>query len=221
MIWLWIILASIIVAAFLVPIKIQIYTKIKGDNVYYVENIKQKNDIIVVIKLFGFLPVYKYNNKEKKLKNNETDRGITITGIIDVLKESVLKEEIKINDLTKKLFNWGKRVNFDKFILIGGFNTEDYVKNAYINASINSIICMFINANLDRFDLKKLYYQVSISNYKYYLMFDTTLSFPIIRNSDVLKVIVNIIFKLKKKERGKDKQNINNIVIDKQQKIIT
>ena len=219
MIWLWIMLMAVIVAAFFIPIKIDIYTKIKGNNVYYVDNQKQKNDITIVIKIFGFLPVYKYNKNKKKIRNIKKGKTqtVTIKETLEILKRSVSKEEFKLNDLTNKIIKWGKKVKFHKFILIGGFNTEDYVKNAYINASINSIICMFINANQDNFNLKKLYYQVSISNYKYYLTLDATLSFPIINNIDVFKTIIQIIYRLKKKKREKEKQSINNIVINKQQ----
>ena len=211
MIYLWIILTAIIVAAFLIPIKVVIYTKLRGDNVYYVDNTKQKNDITIVIKILGLVPVYRYNNNKKKLKNirKGNSQTLTIIEIIDALKKSVTKEELKLNDFTKKLLMWGKRVKFHKFILIGGFNTEDYVKNAYINASVNSIICMFINANQDNFNLKKLYYQVSISNYKYYLTLDTVLSFPLINNVDVFRTIISIVHRLKKKKREKEKQNNN------------
>lgn len=210
MIYFIVVLIAVIVAAFLIPIKIDIYTKIKGKNVYYVDNQEQKNDVILSIKILGFIPVYKYN-KNKKKENYQADKSsnkLAITDIIGVLKQSISKEELKITDLTKKLYRWGKRVNFHKFILIGGFNTEDYVKNAYINASINSIICMFINGNQDNFNLKKLYYQISISDYNYYLTLDTVLSFPVINNIDVLKTIISIIHKFKKTKSKKEKSNI-------------
>lgn len=206
MIYLWIILASGFVAAFLIPIKVDIYTKLKGDNVYYVDNLKQKNDVTIVIKILGFIPVYRYKNNKKENKKEEDNKSLSVTDIIDVLKKSISEEELKLNDLIKKLFRWVKRVKVHKLILIGGFNTENYVRNAYINASINSIICMFINANQDNFNLKKLYYQVSISNYKYYLTLDTSLSFPVINNIDVLKTIISIVHRFKKKKYDKQEK---------------
>jgi len=203
MIYFIVILMVVIVAAFFIPVRIDIYTKLKGKNVYYVDNQEQKNDVVLVIKVLGIIPVYKYNkNKKKDLYKNSNK--LTITDIVDVLKQSISKEEVKITDLTKKLYKWGRRVNFHKFILIGGFNTEDYVKNAYINASINSIICMFINGNQDNFNLKKMYYQVSISDYNYYLTLDAILSFPIISNINVFKTIITIIHSFKKKKYEKN-----------------
>lgn len=211
MIWFLIILAVVIVTAFLIPIKVVIDTKLNGDNVYYVDNTKKKNDVTIIIKILGFIPVYKYNNNDKKKKNvkKENNENLTVTEIIDVLKESISKEELKLNDLINKIFKWVKGVKFKKLILIGGFNTEDYVKNAYINASINSTICMYINANQDRFNLNKLYYQVSISDYNYYLTLDTVLSFPLLNNIDVFKTIIRIVHTFRKKKHEKNKQNNN------------
>lgn len=203
MIYFCIILAIIIVAAFLIPIKVLIDTNIKGDNVYYHCNQKENNNVRLVIKILGIIPVYKYRNDNHK-KNKANSQNLTLMEIIDVLKESISKEENKTSDFISKLFKWGKRINFKKFVLVGGFNTEDYVKNAYINASINSIICMFINANQDRFNLNKLYYQVSISDYKYYLTLNTVLSFPLINNIDVFKTIINIIHRFRKKKQEKE-----------------
>ncbi len=212
MIWFLIILAVVIVTAFLIPIRVVIDTRLNGDNVYYVDNTKKNNDITVVIKILGFIPVYKYNNNDKKKKNIKkgNNDNLTVTEILDVLKVSVSKEELKLNELISKIFKWVKGVKFNKLILIGGFNTEDYVKNAYINASINSTICMYINANQDRFNLNKLYYQVSISDYKYYLKLYTVLSFPLINNRDVFKTILNIVHTFRKKKKYKNKQNISN-----------
>lgn len=208
MICFLVILAVVIVAAFLIPIKVVIYIKLKGDNVYYVDNTKKNNDVTIVIKILGFIPVYKYVNKKKENNENNSE-SLNIMDIIDVLRKSITEKELKINTLTKKLFRWGEKIKFRKLILIGGFNTEDYVKNAYINASINSIICMFINANQDNFNLNKLYYQVSISNYKYYLTLDTVLTFPVINNMDVLKTIISIVHKFKKKKHEKEQENNN------------
>lgn len=212
MIYFIVILAAIVIAAFLIPIKVDIYAKLIGDNVYYVDNLNKKDDVTIVIKILGFIPVYKYNKNKKNSKDLEdesNDNKLTLTEIINVLKESVSKEQIKLTDLTKKLYKWGKRVKFHKFVLVGGFNTQDYVKNAYINASINSIICMYINANQDNFNFKKLYYQVSISDYEYYLTLDIILSFPVINNIDVLKTIISIIHGFKKKKHEKEQCSSN------------
>lgn len=209
MIYFLIILAILIVAAFLIPINVVINTNFKGENVYYVDNQKEKNKLTIVIKIMGFIPIYKYTN-DKKNKDKSNTQKLTIVEIIDVIKESFSKEEKGINNFISEFFKWGKRLKYRKFALIGGFNTEDYVKNAYINATINSLLCMYINANQDNFNLNKLYYQVAISNYKYYLTLDTIIAFPLFHNIDVFKTIIRIVHKFKKKKIDNQNDNMQN-----------
>ena len=51
MIYFVIILIAVIVAIFFIPIKLTIYTNLKGKNVHCVDNLKSKNKIIVNIKI--------------------------------------------------------------------------------------------------------------------------------------------------------------------------
>ena len=206
MIYFLIIFISVIFFILFTSIKICIYGSVIGRNVYCTVPNENKNDINLVIKIMGFIPVYKYSGKKKTSKKDKN-----ILDILNAIKNSFKIKQGKKESLTRKIFKLGETVKFEKLILIGGFNTEDYVKNAYINASINSIICMYINKNQDNFNLNKLYYQVSISDYTYYLSVDTKLSFRIIKNIDILLTIFRLIKNLKK-EKITEKQEDKYIV---------
>lgn len=212
MIYFLIILAAFIALLFFIPIKFTIYTNIKGENVYGVENSKQKNKAYVSLKILGFIPVYVYD-KDKKDKKNKNDRqnSITIDKIYNAIKNSVAEEEFKLTNWTKKILSWCRKVKFKKLVLVAGFNTEDYVKNAYINASLNTIICMIINQNQDRFNFNNLYYQIAISDYNYYLTLDTVVTFSLYKNIDVFITIFKFIFNLKQENNKNTNNNINNI----------
>ena len=127
---------------------------------------------------------------------------------IKVLKRTFANENGGIKQLTNKILKLLKRVKFNKLVVIGGFNTEDYVKNAYMNASINTIICMVINVYQKNFDLNKLYYQVAISDYNYYLALDTVLSFSFITNINIIYTIIKLAYNLKI-EKKMNKSRIN------------
>lgn len=208
MICFLIILVAIAIVIFFIPIKFTIYTNIKGKNVYSVDNTDTKDQICVTLKILGVIPIYSYNKGKKNKKRKVTK--VTISKIYSAIKNSVAEEEFKISNFTKKIFSWCRKVRFKKLVLVAGFNTEDYVKNAYINASMNSIICMIINANQDRFDFNKLYYQVAISDYNYYLNLDTVITFSLYKNIDVFITIIRFIFNLKKETNNDVKSNENN-----------
>jgi len=210
MIYFLIILVAIVALVFFIPIKFTIYTNTKGENVYCVENSKQKNKVYISLKILGCIPVYVYNKDKKDKKNKgENINNVSIGKIYNAIKNSVAEEEFKITNFTKKILSWCRKVKFKKLVLVVGFNTEDYVKNAYINSSLNSIICMIINKNQDRFNFKNLYYQVSISDYNYYLTVDTIITFSLFRNIDVFITIIKFIFNLKKGNNNNDKNNVN------------
>lgn len=213
MIYFLIILAAIVALLFFIPIKFTIYTNIKGKNVYNVENSKQKNKAVISLRILGFIPVYVYDKEKKDKKNRKQNKNnITIGKIYNAVKNSADEEKFKITNFTKKILSWCRKVKFKKLILVYGFNTEDYVKNAYINASLNSIICMVINGNQDRFNFDNLYYQVSISDYNYYLTLDTVITFSLYRNLDVFIKIIKFIFNLKRENNNNQKRNIENVL---------
>lgn len=207
MIYFLIILVAIAIFLFFIPVKFTIYTNIKGKNVYNVDNADTKDQVCITLKILGVIPIYSYNKGKKNKKRKK--KTVTISNIYKAIKNSVAEEEFKIINFTKKILSWCRKVKFKKLVIIAGFNTEDYVKNAYINASLNSVICMIINANQDRFDFNKLYYQVAISDYNYYLNLDTVITFSLYKNIDVFITIIKFIFNLKKETNNDVKNNEN------------
>ena len=191
-----IILVTVIVAIFFIPIKIDLYIKAKGKNVYYDSNLDKKdNNAVITIKILGVIPIFKYNYKKEKTKREYVS---ILDYISSVIKKNQQEGKISISDVTKKSLKFIKKIKFDKLVLIGGFNTEDYVKNAYLNASINTIICMIINGNQKKFNLNNLYYQVSISNYDYYLTLNSIIRFSLVHNMNMIFSIFSFISKINK-----------------------
>lgn len=207
MIYFLIILVVFVALIFFIPIKFTIYTNIKGKNVYYVENTNKKNKVIISLKILGVIPIYVYNKERKDMKGK--DGKITIDKMYNAIKNSVAEEDFKVSNFTKKILSWCRKVRFKKLVFAFGFNTEDYVKNSYINATLNSIICMTINANQDRVNFNNLYYQVSISDYNYYLNLDTIITFSLFRNIDVFITIFKFVFNLKKLNSNSSKIDKN------------
>ncbi len=207
MIYFLVILMIVIVAIFFIPIRFDIYANLKGESVYYSYNLNEKNKVKISLKILGFIPIYVYN-KQKKEQKGKTNK-VTIAKIFKAIKKSAAEEEFKITNFTKKILSWCRKVRFKKLVLVVGFNTNDYVKNAYINASLNSIICMIINKNEDKFNFNKLYYQVGISDYNYYLTVDSIITFSLFRNIDVFITIIKFIFNLKKENNKGVENDIN------------
>lgn len=163
---------------------------------YYDSNLDKKdNNAVITIKILGVIPIFKYNYKKGKTKRKYV---YILDYISSVIKKNQQEGKISISDVTKKSLKFIKKIKFDKLVLIGGFNTEDYVKNTYLNASINTIICMIINGNQKKFNLNNLYYQVSISNYDYYLTLNSIIKFYLVHNIDMIFSIFCFILKTKR-----------------------
>ena len=207
MIYFLVILMIVIVAIFFIPIRFDIYTNLKGKSVYSCCNSNEKNKVKISLKILGFIPIYVYDKQKKEQKGKANK--VTIGKIFKAIKNATAEEEFKITNFTKKILSWCRKVKFKKLVLVAGFNTNDYVKNAYINASLNSIICMIINKNEDRFNFNKLYYQVGISDYNYYLTVDSIITFSLFRNIDVFITIIKFIFNLKKENNKGVENDIN------------
>lgn len=191
-----VVLVTVIVAIFFIPIKIKVYVNIKGKNVYNVDNSgKKTNNFKIVVKILGFLPIYWYNSKNHIPKKENIIKNEYMK---QEFKRKVKNKEIDVLDLINYALKTNKNIHFSKMVLVGGFNTEDYVKNAYINASLNTIICMIINANQKNFNLNKLYYQISISNYNYYLASDCIISFMLAHNIGSIMTFIKFYTKLNK-----------------------
>lgn len=120
----------------------------------YKDNLeKVKEDNYIKVKLFNIITVSKIKIFKK---------------VIDVFEKNKVEElAIKI----KEQIDYGKRkldikrgIKFDKIFFSLGFNLEDYIINSYVNAALNTILCMYININQEMFDIKKLYYNIYISD---------------------------------------------------------
>ena len=142
--------------------------------------------------------------KQNKLKNNITVKAL---GIIPIYNKKLFNENANKNK--KKESKFGKNLKsretafmlldksyLDKFVLSLGINVEDYIANAYINASVNTLLCLYININQDKFNLKKLYYQTYVSDELLKLNFETNIKIKLID-------FLIILFKSNKKQKEK------------------
>ncbi len=167
---------------FFAPNSIVVKVNIKADN--YFTNITklEGTENIVKIKLLNMFTVYKKelfakdeNNKAKTKENN--------TLLNKDLVDSVIKRLIK-------------KAKLDKFVLSLGFNLDDPIANSYVNASLNTILCMYINCNQKKFNLNNLYYRTYISEDLLYLNFEGIINVSL---TDTIKVIAKEYFNNKKK----------------------
>ena len=149
----------------------------------------------------------------KKTKGMESKITFKICGVIPVYfkqlfeKKKVTKKQ-KENKIKKVLnnkdtiFQFLKKSYIDKFVLSLGFNLDDYIANSYVNATLNTIICMYINLNQEKFNLKKLYYQTYIGENLVNLNFEGIIKISV---ADTIKVIGKEYFRLLKEEKGSNK----------------
>ena len=161
----------------------------------------------------------------KKTKGMESKITFKLCGILPLFYKKILdnkkvKKEEKENKF-KKLFNDKQtilklidRSYIDKFVLSLGFNLDDPIANSYINASLNTLICMYINLNQNKFNLKRLYYQTYIGENLANLSFEGIIKISL---ADTIKVIVKQYFKLLKEEQNKTSDN-NKIFVFKKRR---
>jgi len=146
----------------------------------------------------------------KKTKGIENKITFKICGVIPVYfkklfeKKKVTKKQKK--NKIKKVFNnkdtifqFLKKSYIDKFVLSLGFNLDDYIANSYVNATLNTIICMYINLNQEKFNFKKLYYQTYIGENLVNLNFEGIIKISV---ADTIKVIGKEYFRLLKEKKG-------------------
>jgi len=146
-----------------------------------------------VYKLCGTIPLYYKKLFEKK--NREKTK-----------KESENKIK-KVFNNRKTIYELLDNSYIDKFVLSLGFNLDDYIANSYVNATLNTILCLYINFNQDKFNLKKLYYQTYIGENLVNLNFQCIIKISL---ADTIKVIGKQYFRLLKEEKSntKDKNKI-------------
>ena len=144
-------------------------------------------------KLCGVIPLfYKklFENKDKNKTQKQSENKI----------KKVFNNRTTIYELLDKSY-------IEKFVLSLGFNLNDFIANSYVNAALNSILCLYINFNQDKFNLKKLYYQTYIGENLANLSFQGIIKISL---ADTIKVICKQYFKLLKQEKNntKDKNKI-------------
>lgn len=127
-----------------IPIRIEIVlnAKLKDDKAEFEPLPAFKN--YIKIKVLFFLQIFKKDIFVKKQKPKEKRR----------------KDKTK-KILFKSIYN---SIHFDKFILSLGINTFNPILNSYINAGLNTGICMYINKENRKFSFNKLYYQIYLSD---------------------------------------------------------
>lgn len=174
-----------------IPNSIVIKLNFKTQDIINIERLKGFENLLH-IKLFGIFNVY---TKQFFIKNNESKNS----------SDNSNKEKEGIPDVVKKIL---KKAKIDKFVLSLGFNLDNPVANSYINASLNTILCLYINSNQEKFNLKNLYYQTYISNDLIFLNFESIIKINLI---DTIKVIL-------KEKINKTKEKINNNKIKNKEK---
>jgi len=140
----------------------------------------------ITFKLCGVIPVYfKKLFEKKKVPKKQKDNKIK-----------------KVFNNKDTIFQFWKKSYIDKFVLSLGFNLDDYIANSYVNVTLNTIICMYINLNQEKFNLKKLYYQTYIGENLVNLNFECIIKISL---ADTIKVIGKEYFRLLKEEKGSNK----------------
>ena len=160
-----------------------------------------------------FITCDRYFLDIKKTKGMESKITFKICSVIPVYfkklfeKKKVTKKQ-KENKIKKvfnnkdTIFQFLKKSYIDKFVLSLGFNVDDYIANSYINATLNTIICLYINLNQEKFNLKKLYYQTYIGENLVNLNFEGIIKISV---ADTIKVIGKEYFRLLKEGKGSNK----------------
>ena len=178
------------------PNSITVKVNILADN--YFTNITKQDELenSVKIKLFNIFTVY---NQELFVKNGKKKE--------ETKKNDTLFNKDFVNSVIKSLI---KKVKLDKFVLSLGFNLDDPVANSYINAALNTILCMYINSNQRKFNLNNLYYRTYISNNNLLILnFEGIINISL---TDTIKVIAKEYFNNKKKRKKNNKSNKKEIL---------
>lgn len=226
-----IILFVFFIAICMMPIDIYVKAHVIGDNVYNEiehENSKKENQIELIIKIFKIIPIYSRNfvldrikerkqkdggNKEADIQKKDKQEEENISDnkekkVLEFIK-NIINQKDYIRNIYIKINKLLKNIKIRKLVFSLGFNTEDYVKNSYINASLCTIVCMLINGNQEKFDMKRLYYQVYISDYNYYFIADSKISFKLLNNRYLVENIRKLIVKTKNNNKQANENNNN------------
>ena len=147
----------------------------------------------------------------KKVKGLESKISFKIASLIPVYFKKLFENK-KVNkkekeNKIKKVFNDKetiyqliKRSYIEKLVLSLGFNLNDPIANSYVNATLNTIICMYINKNQDKFNLKRLYYQTYVGENLTNLNLECIIKISL---ADTIKVVGKQYFRLIKDDKSK------------------
>lgn len=174
---------------------------LKLDYMYNYEKQKVYDSNYVLFKFLSSMPL-------KKLKFIKTIEKAVKKKLAPGKQINSKKKKNKLKQyFSKALYN---SLRCSKLLLSIGFNLEDYVVNSYINAELNAILCIYINKNQDKFNLKNIYYEVYLSKEPVKIYADVEVKFT------VFSILKNLI---KEKKKDKNKYNENNFVQNNKRKI--
>ena len=191
---------SIVVLLFLI-LFIPHSMNLKLDYIYNYEQQKVYDSNYILFKFLMIMPLKKFKFV-KSIENIVKKKFIPGKQIDPKKKKRSLKKH-----MSRAVYN---SLHCTKLLLSIGFNLEDYVANSYINAELNSIICIYINKNQDKFNLKNIYYEVYLAKKPIKVYADIELRFTL------FNIIKNLV-KVNKKE--KLKYNQNNFVQNNKRKV--
>ena len=166
---------------------------------FFLDIRKQKGmESKITYKLCGIIPVFYKKLFEKK--NKERVRKQSQNKV-----KKVFNNRVTIFELLDKSY-------IEKFVLSLGFNLENYIANSYVNATLNSILCLYINFNQEKFNLKKLYYQTYVGENLANLSFQGIIKISL---ADTIRVVGKEYFKLLKEEKEKSTNDKNSVLMFK------
>lgn len=218
--------ALFILFVFFIPLTLDIKISKKGKKVNLFNNNSDKdkaqtNNVFpnsITIKILKIIPMFKIDidkfkvrvkNKEEideEMKNSKDKKDKTLNTVLlpKLLNFIIDNKNEKYRKMKDKIGEYIDKIYIEKLGFSFGFNTGDYVKNAYINASLNSIICLYINYRRKNFNFNRLYYQVYIADYTYYLDLNSIIK---VKFADTIYIMIKLAI-FNKKELAVDKKEV-------------
>lgn len=171
---------------FVLPIRTELLLNVKlKDKKVEFEPICGMNNILKVKAMF-FIPVISKNIFDEKKREKKKNRF----------------QRINKKQLILALYN---SIKFQELIVSLGVNVHNPVVNSYINASLNTGLCMYINKNIKKFNFNNLYYQIYLSDLPLVLSVNTKIDIaPIKFILEYIKQKINA----KNSKGNKDAQNV-------------
>lgn len=212
----------ILFAIFFVPMRINIkYNVAAVPRKNTKKSISQGNNDYILLKILYFLPILKINinkkNKDKNIKLQEKDKKFEIKNsnenyvlntlyslFMELLGNSKMKKSlIKMSEIAKI----NKTIYYEKFNLKLGINLDEPITNSFLMASLNTTLCMYINSNIDHYNMNSLYYSSYISDELYKVNFNGILRFKLADNMGIILKIISRYIKIKFKNRKVESKN--------------